>query len=319
MSGGIPYFTQPPECVDVQGHVTTTEGNGVCRGIQFESVWATILSHGINNTRALISWKLKLTSKDLDKVGFYVYRGESPNEMKRLNASPIKISPGLIPEYVDETANLLDHQKNYVYQVVAIEVNTLGEEIQRFSSWTFEVAGIEDPTSLYIITEHCFLFRHTSAGVPVLVFKKRHDGESCPECWDDVLQRVTKSSCMTCAGTGKLEGYYDPIPGWMSIEPPMQASSVSISGENQMHKTTFRFTNYPILRVGDIIVEAKTNEFWRVVNVSTPQRNKVLFLQNGTLDGVNRSDIEHKALIVPNDLRKELVAKLEDRIANDSL
>lgn len=319
MSGGIPYFSNP-ECVDTQTHETVHEGStGRCRGLQFSGVSAMAISHGTGNNRVLISWSFKPTSQNTSSTKVFIYRGESPEDMILLNAVGISLDSSTIPEYLDVTANLLDFHKNYVYRVVAKEFDTSGNVRQTFSSWDFEIAGIEDKVSMYIISEHCFLYRHTSAGVPIMVFKKKHDGQTCPNCWDDVLQRVTKSNCLVCAGTGKLDGYYNPIEGWMGITSAPLSGQAGMTGVTQNTATKYDFTNYPLLRPGDIIVEMKTNNFLKVSDVRFPQRNGVLFLQTGMAEGINRSDVEYKAIQVPEDRRRELVAKLDKKIAEDSL
>lgn len=311
---------EPVEGVDSIKHETKRIGSiGRCRGLEFDQVSALVLSNGHMNNRVLVSWSIKPNVQNMSAVKFFVYRGESPLDLAPLDRLGISGQDSLF-EFVDHTANLLDLQKTYVYQVRAIEYDTSGNIRQEFHSWTFEVSGVEDKVSLYIISEHTFLYRHTAAGIPVFIFKKRMDGITCPECWDEVLLRSTKSNCLSCAGTGKLQGYYTPIEGWMSISYAPVDSSVQQTGTTQTAQARFDFTNYPIVRPGDIIVEAKTNNFWRIMPpVQFPHRNGVLFLQNGFAKVINKSDVEYKAITVPEDRRKILVRQLDERISMDSL
>lgn len=121
------------------------------------------------------------------------------------------------------------------------------------------------------------------------------------------------------AHCGKIGGYYDPIDAWIAIDPSAQIVQVEVSGIQQFSQTRFSFTNYPLLRIGDIIVEMKTDQRWRITRVFFPQRNGVLFLQSGELEQINRSDIEYKSITIPLDRKKELISKLNDRIKRDSL
>ena len=318
MGSGFSYFSKPEPSCDEKGHVTTSTGKGKCKGLEFEGVSAMVLSYGVHTNRVLISWVLKKTSQNLSNVKYFIDRGESPENMAPLFREGISATTG-VPEFVDHSANLLDFYKEYVYQIRAVEYNSDGDPIQTFTSWQFHIDGLEDQVSLYIINEHCFLYRYTSVGIPVMIFKKRHDGVKCPVCWDKILKRVTRSDCTSCAGTGVLRGYYDPIEGWMHIGPDPKASSVQIQGVSQPSQTVFEYTNYPIIRPGDVVVEMKNNNFWRFVNIQFPQRNRVIVLQRGLLDVINRSDVEYQGIDIPQDRRRELVAQLDERVAGDSL
>jgi hypothetical protein len=280
---------------------------GVLKRIQFESIAVTILSTG-QIPRILIKWKLEATSQNLSNLKFFVDRGESPTEMHQLNASPIA-AKGL-DEYVDHTANVTDLDKIYYFRVRAVEFQG-ATPVQTFTSPSTTWDGDLDLVGLYIVEEHLFAHRWVY-GVPVMVYKKRRDGVYCPECWDDVLQRVAKSNCRTCYGTGRLDGFYAPIEAWMSLEPDPKMEQVADWGKRQQGQTDIQFTNYPLLSVDDIIVELKPNKFWKVSIVRAPEKNRTVILQLCRLDAVNPSDIEYK-IPVPDDRRRVLLEESDQR------
>jgi hypothetical protein len=280
---------------------------GVLKRIQFDSIAVTILSTG-QIPRILIKWKLEPTSQNLSNLKFFIDRGESPTAMQQLNATPIA-AKGL-DEYVDYTANVTDLDKIYYFRVRAVEFQG-ATPVQTFTSPSTTWDGDLDLVGLYIVEEHLFAHRWVY-GVPVMIYKKRRDGVYCPECWDDVLQRVAKSNCRTCYGTGRLEGFYAPIEAWMSLEPDPKMEQVVEWGKRQQGQTDIQFTNYPLLSVDDIIVELKPNKFWKVSIVRAPEKNRTVILQLCRLDAVNPSDVEYK-IPVPDDRRRVLLEESDQR------
>ena len=239
---------------------------------------------------------------------FYVFRGESPSEMNIINGAGTAYN---VPyEFVDVHPSKLDLHKVYYYQVVAVEYDGVNE-VQQFASHEFTWEGDLDLVGLYIVEENYFEHRWLN-GVPVFFYKKRMDGEQCPDCWDPVLKRVTESDCETCLGTGKVGGFYPPIPGWLKFEPDPAMAQVMDWGERQPNQTDFVFTNYPLLHTDDVILELKNNKFWKVANLRTTEKNRVTTLQVGRADAIKMSDIEYE-IDVPDDERMKLVRLLEER------
>lgn len=278
------------------------------RNIRFKKIRARILSVE-HISRVLVSWEIEPTSQKLDSLRFFIERGESPSEFIRLNGDGIP-ADGLY-EFVDYTASLFDLQKNYYYRVVAEELSSEGEVLQSFVSEEASLDGCLDLAGLYVVEENLFKLEEVS-GVPVLFYKKRFEGVKCPECWDDVLKRTTKSNCKTCFGTGRLEGYYPPIEGWVDFSVQTQNAVIQQQGTTQPNKTRCEFTNYPELRPGDVVFEIQNHIFWKVSSITAPEKNRVIMLQNLDLTAVNRSDIEYN-LEIPADVVQRLLAKLQER------
>ena len=261
-----------------------------------------------HTSRVLVRWLLEPTAQNLKNLRFFVDRGESPSEFQQLNAEGISAYD--MYEYVDYTANLFDLNRMYFYRIRAVEIID-GNPVQTFTSHDTTWDGDLDNTGLFIIEENYFEHRWID-GVPVMVFKKRHDGTYCSECWDSVLKRVTSSSCTTCYGTGRLDGYYPPIEAWMKFEPDPKVETVAESGLRQSSQTSAMFTNYPLITPDDVVVELKPNRFWKVENVTYPEKTRTIVLQTLKLNAVNTSDIEYK-MAVPEDRRRLLVSQMEER------
>jgi len=263
-----------------------------------------------HTSRVLVRWQLEPTAQNLRNLRFFVDRGESPNEFQQLNAEGISAYD--MYEYVDYTANLFDLNRMYFYRIRAVEIID-GNPVQTFASHETTWDGDLDNTGLFIIEENYFEHRWID-GVPVMVFKKRHDGTYCPECWDTVLKRVTSSSCTTCYGTGRLDGYYPPIEAWMKFEPDPKVETITEIGLRQSSQTSAMFTNYPLITPDDVVVELKPNRFWKVENVTYPEKTRTIVLQTLKLNAVSTSDVEYK-VPVPEGRRRIMVSQMEERDA----
>lgn len=279
---------------------------GFLRDIEFEETNCHIAS--IASPSILVRWKIKKTSQNLKDLYLFIYRGESPSEMAQINSAPIPANT--YPEYVDTTIKLKMLQKNYYYRIEGREIID-GVVIKTFSSKNFTWQGDLDIIGMYIIDEHRFAFEHV-LGVPVFIYKKMNEGTRCPECWDSVLKRVTKSNCVSCFGTGFTRGYYNPLPAWMDLNPDPTMFQIADFGVKEPSQTDCLFIHYPILQANDIILELEPMRFWRVTNQRGSEKNRNTLLQVARFDEVNRSDIEQQ-LEVDQDLRFKMLAEFDAR------
>jgi len=258
--------------------------------------------------RVLITWELEPTAQNLSNLQFFVDRGESPSEFTQLN------QVGLLyhdhHEFVDETPMLKDLHKVYYYRLRAVEYAG-GTPVQTFTSDAATWDGNLDLVGLYIVEEHLFALRHVY-GVPAMIFKKRKDGTYCTECWDPVLKRVTKSTCTTCYGTGKVGGYYPPIDAWIGFDGAPEQDSIAEWGKRQSSQADVQFTNYPLLSCDDLIAELKFNRFWKVTNIRTPEKNRTTILQMARVDAANPGDIEYR-IEVPEARKLAMLSLAEQR------
>jgi hypothetical protein len=278
------------------------------KNIRFRSTSVMVLSIE-HISRVLIRWELEPTNQNLSRLKFYVDRSVDPVQFEQLNAEGI--SPFGLYEYVDYTAQITDLHKIYYYRIRAVEEAPDGTVLQTFTSGLNTWDGDPDLVSLFIIEEHLFAHRWVY-GIPTMIFKKRADSEYCPECWDVVLKRVSRTNCAVCYGTGRLGGYFPPIEAWMSMEPDPKAEEVTEIKLKQHSHTTAQFTNYPILAPDDLIVELKPNRYWKVVAVNYTEKNRTIVLQFPQLSAVNLADIEYRVPI-PEDRRRILVSQHEAR------
>ncbi len=273
---------------------------------QIKKASAQVLS--VEPARVLITWELAPTLQDVSKLTFHIFRGMSPSELKQITAAPIR--GGTLYEYVDYSVNLHDLDKDYAYEVRAYADS--GAVVSKHQTSTMDDL---DMVGLHIVEENMFLHRWVQ-GTPLFIFKKRKDGGNCDECWDTVLKRVTKSSCLTCFGTGRVGGFYPPMEAWGTIDPNPKNDQVADWGRAEPNQTMLHFTNYPLLDEGDVVFEVGNAQLWRITSVQFPEKNRVVLLQMAALSAVHISDVEYK--LQPSDDRKlalmaELASRSEER------
>lgn len=279
------------------------------KNIQFKDLDVHVLNYR-PAPRVLVKWGLVPTAQNIKNLLFFVDRGESPSEMRQLNAIPIMYND--VFEYIDHEGKLKDTEKYYYYQIRAVEYNPAHTTpLQTFSSEVISWEGTLDTVANYVIEEHLFAYRYVF-GTPIIIFKKKREGTHCPVCFDVVLKRVTKSNCTTCLGTGFINGFYKPMEGWADLNPDPKAVSIMEFGERQANQTDMQFTNYPLLNGGDIIIELTQTRFWKISNVRNTEKNRITMLQVARMDEVNRSDIEYN-LVIPEDMRTRLLAEMAAR------
>lgn len=281
--------------------------------LEFEYARAAVLSIE-HSSRVAVEWKLKATTQILSNLKFFVDRGESPDELEPI-LGPINGSR-CEQLQIDYTPSLINLHKVYYYRVRAVETVD-GTEVQTFKTLPFTWDPGLDLTALYVIEEKLFEHQWVS-GLPVAIFKKMTEGERCQVCWDTVLKRVTRSNCKSCHGTGFSSGvntgYYLPLMGWMKFEPDPKVTQIAEWGERQVRQTDVEFTNYPILSIGDLVVEVKTMRYWRITNVRFTEKNRTIMTQFARLDEINRSDVEYD-LEVPREKTEPLLGHLQERVS----
>jgi hypothetical protein len=136
-------------------------------------------------------------------------------------------------------------------------------------------------------------------GHPVFVYMRRK-GVRCPDCWDDVLKKVTSSSCQTCFATGYLGGFHTPILTCIHVTSETKTNQPDAT-KRESAQTSMRLSRFPEVRPRDVLIEANAGKVWRIVSISPVRMHGFLILQNLVVTRQETSDIEHD-LPVPEDL-----------------
>lgn len=134
------------------------------------------------------------------------------------------------------------------------------------------------------------------SGIPVLVYQYLSSGERCPDCWDPCLRKVTVSNCGTCYGTGYQKGYHAPILtlSQMGVEAKQNQVNERIEQDASIEML---FSNYPVLRPGDLVYEIDRGRRYRVQQVFTAEHHRTLVNQTASGFALQTTDVEQQVPI----------------------
>lgn len=94
-----------------------------------------------------------------------------------------------------------------------------------------------------------------SGGTYGFAFIKKTHAEHCPDCWDEVNEKATRSNCPTCYGTGYKDPYHKPLKLYVDfrgdqIHRRPSRDRISTEGYSQ----AFWTTNIPLFKPNDLFV-----------------------------------------------------------------
>jgi hypothetical protein len=236
----------------------------------------------------IVSWWIRPTNEDLEQAVVTVFRGyslEGPFE-------PIADTPGTQQYLRDSDALIADKWREIYYKLRVTSSDGGVDETVAFgvtSQPTLETVATRRRTDLALRFE----------GVPCLIYVRRGEGTRCPDCWDEVLQKVGSSTCPRCFNTGRLGGFYSPLLTQVKIDP---VTKVNEPGDTlrQVSQTTAMCSFMPIVSPRDLVYEVNTGKRWRLVTVKPTEHHRVTIHQDLTMIEINPKDVEHKLPIPPN-------------------
>lgn len=225
--------------------------------------------------RKEVTWEISDTQEDVHDFSFRVFRSESPE------GPWLPVSEPFEDRYifVDSRVPVGDKYRQLWYQLRC--THKASSSVETFGPAVHE----PDPDLVaQYIRRHELTVLTQVTGRQVWLFKKRTFGQRCSSCFDAETHKTIRSNCPDCFNTGFLRGYMDPIEMWMQIDP---------ESEKQEGQTTGRTSFYPVVRPGDLIVEAE-NKRWKVVGVLISERLRAPVKQDMSLDPISDSDIEYR-------------------------
>lgn len=164
------------------------------------------------------------------------------------------------PFFIDTDVNLHDPAIRYYYQVRGFVggIEVFKENTEPGAAMYFE----KDPISNVVIYESRKVLE-VMKNPPVFILIKRRIGKPCPDCWNPITKKTKYANCPTCNGTGKLEGYYPPIPTRISREVSDLANNSSMLDGDRTSQSSINawISNRPLVSPGDIIVDTTNQRF----------------------------------------------------------
>ncbi|MBN22619.1 MAG: hypothetical protein CL678_15150 [Bdellovibrionaceae bacterium] len=231
-----------------------------------------------------ITWEMTTSQFDVYIYEFTILRSESPQGPFEQVGGPLK------DQYVfrDYVAPLRGSLRTLYYKVRSAD--TRNQAFEESEPVTPDPRPPLDALEI-IRLENVLLREYT--GRPCALYTIRTFGQRCPDCYDPITQRRTRSSCITCYNTGYARGFFTPIMVYLQIDPFIKAQQNTQQFVSEQAQTQARMGVYPKVKPRDVIVE-RENVRWRVVAVRTTERLRAPVRQELTLVKIPKGDIEFK-------------------------
>lgn len=233
-----------------------------------------------------IAWSIKDTLIDPGLFAFCVERSGSPSgTFERLTPSGLKN----IFVYVDEAAPNFSKTRRTYYRIGTLKDTT--REIFYTSPRTYhekpDYVGLE-------IAKRYKLLLHRVVGVLCVIYKRRRWGKRCLDCWDERLNRRTKTKCLNCFDTGYEGGYWSPIPSMVNFSPSQLIVQQTPWGKVEPGSSTAWMGNYPLVEPEDIIIEITGNKRWIIKNISNTEKKRSPLKQVMQIEELDKGRIEYR-------------------------
>lgn len=230
-----------------------------------------------------VTWAIAATTMDILDFKFQVLRSESVEGPFDPLTEPFEDRYS----FVDNIIQIFHRWRTYQYLVRIIEKSS--GDYKDFGP----VAHEPDPDIIAVeLRRHIRILFQAYAGRRCIVLPVRTFGQRCPDCWHPVLQKRTKSGCITCYDTGFNRGYLHPIEAFTQIDPSTKSQQHGNTGETQQDNTTMRMGYYPELKPFDLLIEGE-NIRWRVVSQTQTEHSRAAVHQEITLHRIPEGDIEY--------------------------
>ncbi len=145
-------------------------------------------------------------------------------------------------------------------------------------------------------------------GRQIWVFPKRHAGQRCSVCFDNITKTKMRSNCLACYGTTWVGGFYAPVEVFANIVSPAESVVNSPQGKIAVEDTMMELDCYPELAEGDVVVEAE-NVRWRVGSrIEKVRKGRALVKQMAPIHRLSVNDIE---FALPINLTEEELRNLQ--------
>ncbi len=181
----------------------------------------------------ILFWKLEEGSPTHGDIE----RSEVPHEGFVTLAEDIDLTD---ERYVD-TFDVPNENRTYYYKVAGNLLN---------------VGGIPTPQAKEVVRrDRWFLSssRRHSGARDALVKVRRIEGNRCKHCWDSVQQKITKSKCDVCFGTGVENPYYSSVKIKVARPSPAKRRIPQPDQIDQISEPQLWTSNYILLKPGDLL------------------------------------------------------------------
>jgi hypothetical protein len=211
----------------------------------------------LNTNHNQILWEYEPTGEDLSGYNISILKGLYPlsSSGMELVASGINAN---ITSYNDYDLRQWDFNEHTIYYYLQVYQ---GYELvsENGPAYSYEVA---DLSAKEVLRRKSIVLQNPRYNAKTFyILKKTVWNSHCPRCFDPATQSARDANCHVCKGTGRSQGYYDPISmkGWRNDKPNFY--QVNQLGSFDESSVLFNFLGFPKIDAGDIIVDPLNNRY----------------------------------------------------------
>lgn len=242
-----------------------------------------------------ISWDFRPDISLISDYKVNIYRAEAPiSDINQYDLIASGISANQYMYIDSSVAQLLDIDRSWFYKLGIYEATNSGIISYQPEQAAYLKNELPDKIFRRIIKQKNLTLKFSGRNFKVV--KKRTWGTHCPDCWDISLQRCTNPNCITCLGTGWINGYYDPISikGMKNSSPKL--NQINMFGEWKTSDSLLYILGFPPLKPKDIIID-DNNHLWTIVQVRTIERLGYIIEQIAQIASISQDELLYKYLI----------------------
>jgi hypothetical protein len=101
-------------------------------------------------------------------------------------------------------------------------------------------------------------------GVKSLIFRRKHYGKRCSNCWDFASERVTKDHCQVCLGTSFEGGYFTGFETLIQYDVTNNTSAFNYKGRDEKNTINGWTISVPIVDTFDLVLRVPDMSLYRV-------------------------------------------------------
>lgn len=233
------------------------------------------------------SWRISPEGTDVSSLTSKIFRSESPTK------GFIEIGTvNLVTEfsYFDPIHWQSPHRRIF-YKIIAY---SSGSAVA--SSLVIAQESYPDKLSIEISRQYDILLKGVNGHKPYVgmkstLYKRNNISSRCIDCFDEITRQIILSDCTRCNGTGKVDGYYDPVDLYIGMQPVDKSSGLG-AVETQPMAAQFWTSSFPIVSIRDIIVEYNETH-WVVDAIEISERQRHVIHQVITVSNLHRGAIEY--------------------------
>lgn len=129
-------------------------------------------------------------------------------------------------------------------------------------------------------------------GVKSIVFRKKHFGKRCGNCWNFITEKVTKDHCKVCLGTSFEGGYFEGFETLLQYNPTTDQTTLDYKGKAESNVITAWTISAPKMDTFDLILRVSDMALFRIEQSQQTELQTQAVRQILTLNELSKDSIE---------------------------